>query len=84
MKTFRRMYIYKETHLPSVGWLHGCFVCYTITGICEVFSKKETRKRMIEHVVYICPNCKKLIQENNKVRQEYKTKVNEYIHLHAC
>ena len=45
MKAFRRMYIYKETNLPSVGWLQGCFICYAITGNCELFSRKETMRK---------------------------------------
>jgi hypothetical protein len=83
MKAFRRMYIYKETNLPSVGWLQGCFICYAITGNCELFSRKETMRKTTEHVVYLCPICKKLVKSNDKVRQEYIRKVKSYINSHT-
>ena len=83
MKAFRRMYIYKETNLPSVGWLQGCFICYDITGNCELFSRKETMRKTTEHVVYLCPICKKLVKSNDKVRQEYIRKVKSYINSHT-
>jgi len=83
MKAFRRMYIYKETNLPSVGWLQGCFICYAITGNCELFSRKETMRKTTEHVVYLCPICKKLVKSNDKVRQEYIRKVKSYIRSHT-
>ena len=84
MKAFRRMYIYKDTHLPAVGWLHGCFLCCTITGNCETFSRKHTTDMVMEHVVYLCPNCKKLIKKSRTIMKEYKNKVNDYINLHPC
>jgi len=84
MKAFRRMYIYKNTDLPSVGWLQGCFICYSITGNCELFSRKETLRKTKEYVVYLCPTCKQLVKSNDKVRQEYIKKVRSYISSHTC
>ena len=83
MKTFRRMYIYKESHLPAEGWLQGCFVCYAITGQCDVFSKKSSHRVVTEHVVYLCPHCKKMVERNEELKKEYEMKVNEYIELHS-
>lgn len=84
MKAFRRMYIYKDTHLPAVGWLQGCFLCYSITGQCETFSKKQTSDMIMEYVVYVCPTCKKLIIHSSRIRDEYKRKINDYITLNPC
>jgi len=81
MKTFRRMYIYKESHLPAEGWLHGCFLCYTITGNCEVFSKIEKRDITTEHVVYVCPSCRSVLRQSAPLRAEYDAKVKQYIRL---
>ena len=32
------IYLYKETHLPTEGWLQGCFICDTITSKTEEFK----------------------------------------------
>jgi Fe2+ transport system protein B len=83
MKDFRRMYIYKDTHLPAVGWLHGCFMCHRITGQCETFSKKQKEHMIMEHVVYLCPTCKNIIKKNRTVMKEYERNIIEYIDLHS-
>ena len=32
MPTLKRIYIYRESHLPENGWLQACFRCKAITG----------------------------------------------------
>ena len=79
MKKFRRMYIYKETRLPTEGWLHGCFVCHTITGNCEVFNKKEDDSQITERVVYVCRSCCRLLSEDCEMKENFNQKVSNYI-----
>ena len=78
---FRRMYIYKESHLPKEGWLQGCFICYRITGNCEVFSKYYNYDNLIlfEFVVYLCNRCKNKVLKDQEIKTEYEKHVKEYI-----
>ena len=79
MHKFRRMYIYKETHLPTEGWLQGCFVCYSITGNCEVFNKSETVSHITERVVFLCTRCCRIIAGDDTLKNNYEEKVRGYI-----
>ena len=78
---FKRMYIYKNSHLPKEGWLQGCFMCYKITGGCEVFSKYYNYENTLlyEFVVYLCNSCKNKILKEREIKQEYYKYVNDYI-----
>ena len=45
MPSVKRIYIYKDSHLPEIGWLQACFKCEAITGkyfLFQSFTKKET------------------------------------------
>ena len=79
MKQFSRMYIFKETHLPTEGWLHGCFVCHAITGNCEVFNKRENDSKIVERVVFVCRSCCRLLSDDDELRKKYDEKVSKYI-----
>jgi hypothetical protein len=79
MKQFSRMYIFKETHLPTEGWLHGCFVCHNITGNCEVFNKRENDYQIVERVVFVCRSCCRILADDDELRKKYDEKVSKYI-----
>ena len=79
MKQFSRMYIFKETHLPTEGWLHGCFVCHSVTGNCEVFNKRETDTQIVERVVFVCRSCGRILSDDIELREKYDEKVSKYI-----
>ena len=83
MKHFRRIYIYKDTKMPEHGWLQGCFICYQITGRLLVYDTKETSKNVTEYAVFVCPQCKKKLQNNDKLQEEYKQKCQEYITING-
>jgi len=73
------MYIFKETHLPTEGWLHGCFVCHNITGNCEVFNKRENEYQIVERVVFVCRSCCRILADDDELRKKYDEKVSKYI-----
>ena len=79
MKQFSRMYIFKETHLPTEGWLHRCFVCHNITGNCEVFNKRENDLQIVERVVFVCRSCCRILSGDDELREKYDEKVSKYI-----
>ena len=44
MPKVKRIYIYRDSHLPEIGWLQSCFKCETITGryfLFHTFRYKE-------------------------------------------
>ena len=79
MKQHRRMYIFKETHLPTEGWLHGCFVCHVVTGNCEIFNKREDDTQIVERVVFVCRSCCRLLADDHGLRENFNKKVSNYI-----
>ena len=81
MKHFRRIYIYKDTKMPENGWLQGCFICYQITGRLLTFDTKETSKNITEYVVFVCPECKKQLNQKEELKNDYNEKCNEYIQI---
>ena len=83
MKHFRRIYIYKDTKMPEQGWLQGCFICYQITGRLLVYNTKETSRNITEYAVFVCPDCKKKLNTDNKLHEEYKFKCQEYIDMNG-
>ena len=76
--TRRRVYIYKESHLPSEGWLQGCFGCVGITGSCQVYKRHDG----IEYIVYLCDRCVSYLKDDDELRTIYETKVDRYIRSH--
>ena len=38
MPKIKRIYIYRESHLPEEGWLQACFRCKEITGKYFLFK----------------------------------------------
>ena len=79
MKKFRRIYIYKESRLPERGWLHGCFICYCITGRLLNFTTIESTGHISEYVVHVCPLCQKKLEKDSELYDEYVEKCNKYI-----
>ncbi len=83
MKHFRRIYIYKDTKMPECGWLQGCFICYQITGRLIVYNTVERGNIITEYDVFVCPLCKKNIQEKESLKIEYNNKCQEYIDING-
>ena len=82
MKHFRRIYIYKDTNMPDRGWLQGCFICYQITGRLLTHDTKETANNITEYVVFVCPECKKQLENKPALKSDYNEKCMEYIKIH--
>lgn len=71
--------IYKATHLPEEGWLHGCYICSSITektinhNLPEIWKKTRV-------VAYMCQKCQKLMADNEDLNDEYQSLINTYIY----
>ena len=46
-KKIKKIYIYRDSHLPEEGWLQSCFNCYQITSKLILFKKYKTNKNNV-------------------------------------
>ena len=85
MKTVREVYLHAETHLPIHGWLQGCWLCDTITSKTKERATIHKVKRIYKFIVYMCPPCRRKIDNGEKIR-DFNTKCNEFIidYLSTC
>ena len=81
MPKIRMINIYKQTHLPEEGWFQGCFMCSQITGRTYEFNIGEEIENT-KFIVYLCPNCSKLKENNAELQQQYDHHVKRYIYRH--
>jgi hypothetical protein len=45
MKIIREVYLYSDTHLPTHGWLQGCWECETITSRLKTYKEITKNKK---------------------------------------
>ena len=76
----RCIYIYRDSDQPRTGWFHACFLCYTTTGQTLLFDEVKRNGFLIEKHVYVCPDCKKILQCEEDVLNVYKETVTKYLH----
>ena len=69
MKIIREVYLYSDTHLPTHGWLQGCWECETITSRIITYKTVLKGKLTYKFIVYLCPHCKKTNQQIKKKRK---------------
>jgi len=63
----KKIYIFKDTHLPKRGWLQGCFCCQQITSRLYLYQTFTRKKTIYEFYVYKCSNCKKKLQKRENI-----------------
>ena len=66
----KKIYVYKDTHLPKRGWLQGCFNCQKITSKLYLYQTFTRRKTIYEFYIYKCAECKNFFL-NKKNELEY-------------
>ena len=59
MPKIKRIYIYRESHLPEEGWLQACFRCKEITGKYFLFQTFHKDDDLYEFYIHACSKCKK-------------------------
>ena len=86
MNIIREVYLYSDTHLPTHGWLQGCWECEAITSRLITYKTVIKGKYTCKFIVYLCPHCKKKINFKAEKKKEFNTKCNEFIedHLETC
>ena len=81
MKIVREVYLYSDTHLPTHGWLQGCWECESITSRIITYKTVTKGKFTYKFIVYLCPHCKKINLKAEK-KEDFNTKCNEFIEDH--
>lgn len=80
----KKIYIYRDSHLPEKGWLQACYHCCQISSQIITFKtlKKSTCKyKHWEFHVYLCKHCQnKLYKKQNLIEYiDFVKECNEYI-----
>ena len=75
----RRIYVYRESSQPEDGWFKACFVCYTTTAQTLLFDEIEERGIRTERLVYVCPECKRVLMKDEPLRTAYERAVSRYL-----
>lgn len=80
----KKIYIYRDSHLPEKGWLHSCYNCCGITSRFITFKtikKDNCCYKHWEFYVYVCNKCQKELYKKKNLTKyiEFTKDCNEYI-----
>jgi hypothetical protein len=86
-KIIKEIYIYRESHLPTDGWIQKCFHCDTLTSKNILFKTITQYKgcyvKYWEFNIHLCFSCKRYLYsnkgENIKKFLKFSQKCNDYI-----
>mgnify|MGYP005735696383 FL=1 len=79
MPRIKRIYIYRDSHLPEEGWLQACFRCNEITGKYFLFQTFHKDGDLYEFYIHTCSKCKNRFNESPLLYMNFSDKCNEYI-----
>lgn len=82
MPQIKRIYLYRDSHLPEEGWLQSCFKCKEITGKYFLFQTFHKEDDLYEFYIHICSKCKKKFDNSALLYVNFSDKCNEYIRDH--
>ena len=82
MPRIKRIYIYRDSHLPEEGWLQACFRCREITGKYFLFQTFHKGDSLYEFYIHTCSKCKRTFDEQPLVFVNFSDQCNDYIHDH--
>lgn len=89
MSKVKKIYIYKDSHLPENGWLQACFHCDTITSRHFLFQTFTDKKVLYEFHIHTCGSCTRTFKKNPTGYIIFSNTCNSYIkrnydYLFAC
>ena len=79
MPHYRKIHIYRDSHLPSKGWLQSCFSCYMFTSSTVDYKKIKHNKDVYDFVVYLCPTCIKEVKSISDKKFAFMMRCDRYI-----
>ena len=83
-KILKKIYIYRESHLPEKGWLQSCYHCCGITvhyKLIKIIKLKDHIYNHWEFNVFLCKKCQKFLYEKKNILEciKFNKKCNDYI-----
>ena len=82
MPRIKRIYIYRDSHLPEEGWLQACFRCKEITGKYFLFHTFYKKQDLYEFYIHTCSKCKKKFDNSPLLFVNFSDQCNDYIRDH--
>ena len=79
MPKVKRIYLYKDSHLPEAGWLQSCLRCSEITGKCFLFQTFNKKDKLYEFYIHTCAKCKKKFTNSSSLYISFSDKCHEHI-----
>jgi len=81
MPKYKKIYIYRDSHLPEDGWIQSCFNCYTYTSGTIDYTTIKRKNTIYECNVFLCPECDKTLHkiENMDKQERFRSKCDRYI-----
>ena len=83
----KKIYIYRDSHLPEKGWLQSCYRCYQITHHTANFKtikKENTKYSHWEFHTFVCKTCQNHLYEKKNLPEyiSFTKECNSYIKEH--
>ena len=86
-KKIKKIYIYRDSHLPENGWLQACFDCYIITSKLKLFDIYKLHNgvgtTISEFYIYMCPKCNRQIHMDKKRYNIFFNNYKKYIYTNS-
>ena len=79
MPYYKKIYIYRNSKLPELGWIQSCFNCYGLTSSVISYRTVKTTNYLYDIEVYLCSHCKKEFQTEKANEMKFIIKCNNYI-----
>ena len=79
MPHYKKIYIYRDSHLPEEGWIQSCFNCYTYTSSTIDYKVIKYKQVIYECNIYLCPACDKFLHSDDIARNKFRYKCDKYI-----
>ncbi len=71
--------IYRDSHLPSKGWIQSCFNCYTLTSKTFLYKCIKLNEKVYEFHIYNCNECKNKMKKNMLLFLNFRSNCDKYI-----
>ena len=79
MPNYKKIMLYRESHLPECGWLQSCFFCYQITGSTILYKSIQTTKYLYDINAYLCKYCQMEFKHHKYKQDIFNNRCDAYI-----
>ena len=80
----KKIYIYRDSHLPEKGWLQSCYNCCQITQHTVNFKTIKQSNTNWEFNAYVCKSCQRFLYDKKNLKDYilFTKECNSYIKDH--